>query len=98
MKKELRTDFTNRQYMIHKDFEIYYYSDRNFSDVHAHTHDYYEFYFYMGGFLPCSTVFRMAKIRLCAATAFAFDQTLSRLFASGTAPILAARIRHFSDS
>lgn len=49
MKKELRTDFKNRQYMIHKDFEIYYYSDRNFSDVHAHTHDYYEFYIFSGG-------------------------------------------------
>lgn len=49
MKKELRTDFISRQYMISKDFEIYYYSDKNFSNVNPHTHDYYEFYFFLGG-------------------------------------------------
>jgi len=49
MKKELRTVFNNRQYMLSKDFEIYYYSDTNIKNVEDHTHNYYEFYFFIGG-------------------------------------------------
>ena len=49
MKKNLRTDFSTRQYMLSKDFEVYYYNDRHFSGVEDHTHDYYEFYFFMEG-------------------------------------------------
>ena len=45
MKKDLRTDFNNRQHMLSKDFEIYYYSDTNIKNVGDHTHNYYEFYF-----------------------------------------------------
>ena len=49
MKKELRTNFNTRQYMLSKDFEIFYYSDTNIKNVEDHTHSYYEFYFLIGG-------------------------------------------------
>lgn len=49
MKKKLQTQFSARQYMLSKDFEIYYYSDTSLTKVAAHTHDYYEFYFFLEG-------------------------------------------------
>ena len=49
MKKELRTNFSTRQYMLSKDFEIYYYNDRNLPTLRDHAHNYYEFYFLLGG-------------------------------------------------
>lgn len=49
MKKDLRTTFNTRQYMVSKDFEIFYYSDTNIKNVDDHTHSYYEFYFLIGG-------------------------------------------------
>ena len=49
MKKYLRTTFSPRQYMLSKDFEIYYYDDTHMSKQENHTHDYYEFYFFLGG-------------------------------------------------
>ena len=49
MKKNLRANFSTRQYMLSKDFEIYYYNDRNLPTLLDHTHDYYEFYFLLGG-------------------------------------------------
>ncbi len=35
--------------MLSQDFEIYYYSDRTLPTVEAHTHNYYEFYFFIEG-------------------------------------------------
>ncbi len=49
MKKKYQTTFHTRQYMLSKDFEIYYYNDAHFSGVQNHTHDYYEFYFFLEG-------------------------------------------------
>ena len=49
MKPSVQTPFTRRQYMLSQDFEIYYYSDTRHHNVDLHTHDYYEFYFYMEG-------------------------------------------------
>lgn len=49
MKKEHSTAFTPRQYMLSRDFEIYYYSDLHFQSVGQHSHDYYEFYFFVEG-------------------------------------------------
>ncbi len=49
MKPSIQTPFTPRQYMLSQDFEIYYYSDTRHNNVDLHTHDYYEFYFYMEG-------------------------------------------------
>lgn len=49
MKKDLQTAFTTRQYMLHKDFELYYYNDADLSRVRRHSHDYYEFYFFLEG-------------------------------------------------
>lgn len=53
MKKKLRTAFSTRQYMLSKDFELYYYSDSQDEALHAkvqaHSHDYYEFYFFLEG-------------------------------------------------
>ena len=49
MKKTLQTAFQTRQYMLSKDFEIYYYNDHSLPKVDLHTHDYYEFYFFLEG-------------------------------------------------
>ena len=49
MINNLSSVFLNRQYMISKDFEIYYYKDRNLRNVETHSHDYYEFYFFLEG-------------------------------------------------
>lgn len=49
MKKQLETKFSTRQYMLSKDFELYYYSDNMQTPVKPHTHDYYEFYFFLEG-------------------------------------------------
>ncbi|QFJ53839.1 AraC family transcriptional regulator [Pseudobutyrivibrio xylanivorans] len=49
MKKNLKTEFTTRQYMLSQDFEVYYYSDRVLPNVTAHTHDYFEFFFFIEG-------------------------------------------------
>ena len=49
MKKRFQSQFSNRQYMVSKDFEIYYYNDRNMENVKSHTHNYYEFYFFIDG-------------------------------------------------
>ncbi len=35
--------------MLYRDFEIYYYSDKTVPDVKQHSHDYYEFYFFLEG-------------------------------------------------
>lgn len=49
MKSKLQSPFSTRQYMVSQDFEIYYYNDQNLSKVDLHTHDYYEFYFFLEG-------------------------------------------------
>ncbi len=49
MKKQLNTKFNTRQYMLSRDFEIYYYKDQHMKQVASHTHDYYEIYFFLEG-------------------------------------------------
>ena len=49
MKKDLSTAFQTRQYMISREFELYYYCDRHLETVELHSHDYYEFYFFLEG-------------------------------------------------
>lgn len=49
MKKKLQTAFNTRQYMLSKDFEIYYYNDLHFAGTTSHSHNYYEFYFFLEG-------------------------------------------------
>ena len=49
MKKNLQSKFSNRQYMLSENFEIYYYNDNQFSSTSDHYHDYYEFYVFMAG-------------------------------------------------
>ena len=49
MKKNLQTRFSTRQYMLSREFEIYYYKDASLSGVDSHSHDYYEFYFFLEG-------------------------------------------------
>lgn len=49
MRKNLQTQFSTRQYMVSRDFEIYYYNEHYTSKVESHTHDYYEFYFFLEG-------------------------------------------------
>ena len=49
MRKRLQTAFQPRQYMLSRDFELFYYEDRTLPRVDIHTHDYYEFYFFLEG-------------------------------------------------
>ncbi|MBP3604957.1 MAG: helix-turn-helix domain-containing protein [Lachnospiraceae bacterium] len=49
MQKKLQTSFSTRQYMLSKDYELYYYNDSTLNMVDRHTHDYYEFYFFLEG-------------------------------------------------
>lgn len=49
MKKHFQSVFNPRQYMVSKDFEIFYYEDTYFSNVKSHSHNYYEFYFFLNG-------------------------------------------------
>lgn len=49
MNNNVKTAFRTRQYMLSKDFEIYYYSDINPVRMSEHEHDYYEFYFFLEG-------------------------------------------------
>lgn len=49
MKKNLQTAFSPRQYMLSKNYEIYYYNDNSLPGVEIHSHDYYEFYFFLEG-------------------------------------------------
>ncbi len=49
MKKNIRSDFQSRQYMLSTNFELYYYSDLHFKNVAIHSHNYYEFYFFLKG-------------------------------------------------
>ena len=49
MNKKLRSDFNSRQYMLARDFELYYYSDLHFSSVGKHSHAYTEVYLFCEG-------------------------------------------------
>ncbi|MCI5650582.1 MAG: AraC family transcriptional regulator [Fusicatenibacter sp.] len=49
MQKKLESTFSRRQYMMSRDFEIYYYNGYKLSPVEAHHHDYYEIYFFLEG-------------------------------------------------
>lgn len=49
MKKKLQSRFSPRQYMLSRDYEIYYYKEHYLSKVNSHVHNYYEFYFFMEG-------------------------------------------------
>ena len=49
MKNRLRSSFNTRQYMLSSDFEVFFYSDRNFKTLKPHSHDYYECYLFVEG-------------------------------------------------
>ncbi len=49
MNNKLRSSFNTRQYMVNSDFEVYYYSDRNFKTLAPHAHNYYECYLFIEG-------------------------------------------------
>ncbi|SFB89113.1 AraC family transcriptional regulator [Butyrivibrio sp. YAB3001] len=49
MKTKLRSSFNSRQYMLSSDFEVFYYSDKNFKTLNPHSHDYYECYLFIEG-------------------------------------------------
>lgn len=62
MRDELRTNFLTRQYMLSKDFELYYYSDIHAKTGDLHTHDYYEFYFFINGDVTMAIGNRRSKL------------------------------------
>lgn len=49
MAKHYHSQFDERQEMQTSDFEIFYYEDKEASDVSMHRHDYYEIYFFLEG-------------------------------------------------
>ena len=49
MNRNLNSPFSTRQYMLSKDYEIYYYSDTPSQKMTGHAHNYYEFYFFLEG-------------------------------------------------
>ena len=49
MKKELTSEFLSRQYMTAPDFELFYYSDEQIPTQKFHSHNFYEFYFFIKG-------------------------------------------------
>ena len=49
MNRNLQSPFNTRQYMLSKDYEVYYYSDNVYQKFTDHAHDYYEFYFFLEG-------------------------------------------------
>ena len=49
MNRNLNSPFNARQYMLSKDYEIYYYSDTPSKKMTGHSHNYYEFYFFLEG-------------------------------------------------
>lgn len=49
MEKELQSKFSTRQYMLSKDYEVFYYNEQDATPVTSHSHDYYEFYFFLEG-------------------------------------------------
>ncbi|WP_029232923.1 AraC family transcriptional regulator [Butyrivibrio sp. VCB2006] len=49
MKNKLRSSFNSRQYMLSSDFEVFYYSDKDFKTLSPHAHDYYECYLFLEG-------------------------------------------------
>ena len=49
MKKYLQMPFSTREYMLSKDFELFYYNDKHITPLKEHSHNYYEFYFFLGG-------------------------------------------------
>jgi len=55
--------FDERQYMLNNYFEIYYYEDSYFSGVKNHTHDYYEFYFFVEGDMSISINHKKHKMK-----------------------------------
>ena len=63
MKKNLQTRFSTRQYMLSRDFEIYYYKDSALSGVDSHSHDYYEFYFFLEGDVSIEIAGRVFPLR-----------------------------------
>lgn len=49
MKKELSTGFNQRQHMNSREFEVFFYKDKNLNHIVAHSHPYYEVYFFLNG-------------------------------------------------
>ena len=63
MKKKLRSEFNSRQYMLSKDFELYYYSDLHFSSVGLHSHPYTEVYLFCEGEVDMEIAGRLCPLR-----------------------------------
>ncbi len=53
MKEKLRSDFLERQKMIRKNFELYYYNDTTQIHVNPHLHENYEVQFFLEGDAIC---------------------------------------------
>ena len=63
MRKKLRSEFNSRQYMLSRDFELYYYSDLHFSSVGEHSHPYTEVYLFCEGEVDMEIAGRRCPLR-----------------------------------
>lgn len=63
MKTPDSTAFLYRQYMLENSFELYYYKDYPSKGVSIHTHNFYEFYFFLEGNLEITMDGNVHRIR-----------------------------------
>ena len=90
MQKNLQTRFSTRQYMLSRDFELYYYNEHYTSKVDTHTHDYYEFYFFMEGDVSIEIEGQRYPLR--------YGDMVVILRTAGTVPLCTTMRRHTAGS
>ena len=59
----MTTSFSPRQYMVSRDFEVYYYEEFPQQKLPDHTHDYYEFYLFLEGDVTMHILGAVHKLR-----------------------------------
>ena len=76
MKNKLRSSFNSRQYMLSSDFEVYYYSDRDFKTLSPHAHDYYECYLFLEGDVTMEIFGGSNRSRVMSNTEYSIDDNI----------------------
>ena len=73
--------------MVSSDFEVYYYSDKNFTTLKPHAHDYYECYLFIEGDVTYSNDAKMRRLGVrkeTLDTVGAVSEECAREMAEGT--------------
>lgn len=63
MKDKHRSEFDNRSHMQSRDYELYYYSDRNLGTIRSHRHSYYEFCIFLEGSVSMEVSGRSSRLQ-----------------------------------